>query len=105
MTSKVCADAGWHFKNGDVQQVNNVVYVRLDEKNDLFFKKNTTMMTTGGKQALDNLAQVFGNRSNVNLFVGGGDSAAGVASSGNMPMDNDNGMSGRCGCQANAPPP
>lgn len=79
------------ISNGDVQQVNNVVYVRLDE-NDLF-KKNTTMMTTGGKQALDNLAQVFRNRSNVNLFVGGGDSAAGVASSGNMPMDNDNGMS------------
>jgi hypothetical protein len=77
--------------NGDVQQVNNVVYVRLDE-NDLF-KKNTTMMTTGGKQALDNLAQVVKNRSNVNLFVGGGDSAGSVAGSGNMPMDNDNGMS------------
>jgi hypothetical protein len=77
--------------NGDVQQVNNVVYVRLDE-NDLF-KKNTTMMTTGGKQALDNLAQVIKNRSNVNVFVGGGDSAAGVAGPGNMPMDNNSGMS------------
>jgi hypothetical protein len=79
------------ISNGDVQQVNNVVYVRLDE-NDLF-KKNTTMMTTGGKQALDNLAQVIKNRSNVNVFVGGGDSAAAAAGTGNMPMDNNSGMS------------
>lgn len=81
------------ISNADVQQVNNVVYVRLDE-NDLF-KKNSTIVTRNGKQALDNLAQVIKNQSNINVFVGGGDSAAGMAGSG-MPMDNDAGM-------ANAP--
>ena len=78
------------ISNADVQTVNNVVYVRLDE-NDLF-KKNTTIVTRSGKQALDNLAQVIKNQSNINVFVGGGDSAAGVAGAG-MPMDNDAGMS------------
>ncbi len=79
------------ISNGDVQQVNNVVYVRLNE--DDLFKKNSTAITSGGKQALDNLAQVIKNQSNVNVFVGGGDSAAGMASSGNMSMDNNAAMS------------
>lgn len=76
------------ISNADVQQVNNVVYVRLDE-NDLF-KKNSTMVTPGGKQALDNLAQIIRNQSNIHVFVAGGDSAAGMAAG--MPMDNDAGM-------------
>lgn len=84
------------MSNADVQQVNNVVYVRLDE-NDLF-KKNTTIVTSGGKQALDNLAQVIRNQSNINVFVSGGDSAAGMAGNGmstgtGMSMDNNTGMS------------
>jgi len=73
------------ISNADVEQVGNTVYVRMDE-NELF-KKNTTMVTPGGKKALDNLSQVIANKSNVNVFVASGDSAmAGTAA--NMPMEN-----------------
>jgi outer membrane protein OmpA-like peptidoglycan-associated protein len=68
--------------NGDVQQTNNAVYVRLDE-NELF-KKNSTMVTPAGKQVLNGLAQVIKNRSNANVAVGSGDSAIGWAATDNM---------------------
>jgi len=76
--------------NGDVQQGNHAVYVRLDE-NELF-KKNSTMITPAGKKILDGLTQVVMSRSNVNVGVASGDSAVGwVAtngmSSGNMSSD------------------
>ena len=58
--------------NEDVQQVNNTIYVRLDE--DKVFKKNSTTVTTSGKQALNSLAQVIKNRSNINVQVNDGDS-------------------------------
>jgi len=62
--------------NEDVQTVDNTIYVRLDE--DKVFKKNSTTVTTSGKQALNNLAQVIKNRSNnVNVFVNDGDSSSG----------------------------
>ncbi|WP_431211489.1 hypothetical protein ACQ86N_37515 [Puia sp. P3] len=78
--------------NEDVQQVDNTIYVRLDE--DKVFKKNSTTVTTSGKQALNNLAQVIKNRSNnVNVFVNDGDSSSGQpgaamssSSSGNEAM-------------------
>ena len=72
------------INNADVEQTNNTVYVRLDE--DELFKKNTTMITPGGKKALDNLSQVITNRSNVNVFVASGDSA--IAGTAAMPADN-----------------
>jgi chemotaxis protein MotB len=59
--------------NADVEQVNNMVYVRLDEGE--LFKKNTNMVTPGGKKALDNLALVIANRQNVNVYVAADDSA------------------------------
>jgi len=62
--------------NADVQQADGAVYVRLDE--DELFKKNSVMMSTNGKKALDGLADVIKNRQNVNVFVGGGDSASGT---------------------------
>ena len=69
--------------NGDVQMVNNTVYVRLDE--DELFKRNSMVVSANGKKALDNLAGVIKARQNVNVFVGAGDSAAGtMASTGNM---------------------
>jgi outer membrane murein-binding lipoprotein Lpp len=71
------------INNADVEQVGNTVYVRMDE-NELF-KKNTTMVTPGGKKALDNLSQVIAAKSNVNVFVASGDSA--VASTAGMPME------------------
>lgn len=61
--------------NGDVQQVNNAVRVRLDE--DELFKKNSATVSPGGKKALDGLAGVIKNRSKMNVFVGGGDSTSG----------------------------
>lgn len=73
------------INNADVEQVGNTVYIRMDE--DELFKKNTTMVTPGGKKALDNLSQVIANKSNVNVFVASGDSA--VAGAAAMPMDND----------------
>jgi chemotaxis protein MotB len=70
--------------NADVEQVNNTVYVRLDESE--LFKKNTNMVTPGGKKALDNLAQVIANRQNVNVYVAADDSA--VAGQNTIVMDN-----------------
>lgn len=67
--------------NGEVEQVNNAIYVRLDE--DELFKKNSMVVTTGGKKALDGLAGVIKSRSNVNVFVGGGDSTSGSMSADN----------------------
>jgi outer membrane murein-binding lipoprotein Lpp len=61
--------------NGDVQQVNNTIFVRLDE--DELFKKNSTMVSANGKKALDGLAGVIKGKDNVNVFVGGGDSVSG----------------------------
>ncbi|HEX3934248.1 MAG TPA: hypothetical protein VHW43_06180 [Puia sp.] len=72
------------INNADVEQVGSTVYVRMDE-NELF-KKNSTMVTPGGKKALDNLSQVIAAKSNVNVFVANGDSA--VAGTAAMPMDN-----------------
>ncbi|HWB93699.1 MAG TPA: hypothetical protein VG605_17690, partial [Puia sp.] len=85
------AQAG--ISNGDVQQMNNAVYVRLDE--DELFRKNSATVSPGGKKALDGLAEVIKNRSNVNVFVGAGDSAGAAGSSaGNMSdMDNSSAMS------------
>lgn len=68
--------------NADVQQMNNVIYVRLDE-NDLF-KKNSMMVTPVGKQVLDTVAQLICNRSSVNVTVASGDSAIAWAASDNM---------------------
>jgi len=61
--------------NGDVQQVNNTIFVRLNE--DELFKKNSTMVSTNGKKALDGLAGVIKSKDNVNVYVGGGDSVSG----------------------------
>jgi outer membrane murein-binding lipoprotein Lpp len=72
------------ISNADVEQTNNTVYVRLDE--DELFKKNSTMVSPGGKKALDNLTQVIANKSNVNVFVASGDSA--MANAG-MAMNNE----------------
>jgi hypothetical protein len=74
--------------NADVEQVNNVVYVRLDEGE--LFKKNTMMVSPGGQKALDNLSQVIANRTNVNVFVAAGDSA--VAGTNTIVMDNSAAM-------------
>jgi len=57
--------------NADVQQMNNCIYVRLDE-NELF-KKNSMMVTPAGKQVLNGLAQAMVSRSNVNVAVASGD--------------------------------
>jgi outer membrane protein OmpA-like peptidoglycan-associated protein len=70
--------------NADVEQVNNVVYVRLDE-NELF-RKNSTTMSPAGKKVLDTLAQIIAGKSNVNVFVATGDSA--VAGTNTIAMDN-----------------
>jgi len=81
--------------NGDVQQVNNAVHVRLDE--DELFKKNSATVSPGGKKALDGLAGVIKNRSNMNVFVGGGDSTSGDMTT--MSTDNS-----RSSMAAAAPP-
>jgi outer membrane protein OmpA-like peptidoglycan-associated protein len=77
------------ISNGDVQQTNNAIYVTLDE-NELF-KKNSTMVSPGGKRVLDTLAQVIQGRSNVNVTVASGDSAVAWTatdnSSANMAMN------------------
>jgi outer membrane murein-binding lipoprotein Lpp len=70
------------ISNGDVQQTDNVIYVRLDE-NELF-KKNSTMVTPAGKQVLNGLAQVITSRSNINVAVASGDSATGWVAADNM---------------------
>jgi outer membrane protein OmpA-like peptidoglycan-associated protein len=74
--------------NGDVQQGNHSIYVRLDE-NELF-KKNSTMITPAGKKILDGLSQVVVSRSNINVAVATGDSAVGWVATNNM---SSNGMS------------
>jgi outer membrane protein OmpA-like peptidoglycan-associated protein len=68
--------------NGDVQQGNHSIYVRLDE-NELF-KKNSTMITPAGKKILDGLSQVVVSRSNINVAVATGDSAVGWVATNNM---------------------
>ena len=72
------------INNADVEQVNNTVYIRMDE-NELF-RKNSTAITPGGKKALDNLSQVIVNRSNVHVFVANGDSSI-ASAPGAMPME------------------
>jgi outer membrane murein-binding lipoprotein Lpp len=70
--------------NEDIQQANNAIYVSLDENK--VFKKNSTAITSNGKQALNSLAQVIKNRSDVNVVVSDGDSSAGQTTmTGNMP--------------------
>ncbi len=79
--------------NGDVQQGNHSIYVRLDE-NELF-KKNSTMITPAGKKILDGLSQVVVSRSNINVAVATGDSAVGWVATNNMSsnsMSSDAGM-------------
>jgi outer membrane protein OmpA-like peptidoglycan-associated protein len=71
--------------NADVQQINNAIYVRLDE-NELF-KKNGMMLTPTGKQVLDGVSQVIAARSNVNVAVASGDSATGWVATDNMSAD------------------
>jgi outer membrane protein OmpA-like peptidoglycan-associated protein len=71
--------------NGDVQQGNHAIYVRLDE-NDLF-KKNSAMITPAGKKILDGLSQVVVSRSNINVAVATGDSAVGWVATNNTPSD------------------
>jgi outer membrane murein-binding lipoprotein Lpp len=73
------------ISNGDVQQTNNAIYVQFDENE--IFKKNSTMVTPVGKQALDGLAQVIRSRSKVNVAVSSGDSATGWIATENMPAD------------------
>jgi len=68
----------------DVQQVNNTIYVRINE--DQVFKKNSAVVTTSGKQALNGIAQVIKSRSDVNVFVNNGDSAGAASSSDNGSM-------------------
>jgi outer membrane protein OmpA-like peptidoglycan-associated protein len=76
------------ISNADVEQVNGMVYVRLDE-NELF-KKNSNMMSPSGKKALDGLSQVIANRTNVNVVVAAGDSA--MAGTNTIVMDNSAAM-------------
>jgi len=64
--------------NGDVQVVNNTIYVKLDENS--VFKKNSTTVTTSGKQALNSLADAIKKQSDVNVFVNDGDSSTGQGS-------------------------
>jgi hypothetical protein len=71
--------------NGDIQQINNAIYVRFDENE--IFKKNSTMVTPVGKQVLNGIAQVIRTRSNVNIAVSSGDSAAGWVATDNMSGD------------------
>ncbi|HVU58816.1 MAG TPA: hypothetical protein VHD83_27335 [Puia sp.] len=70
--------------DGDVQVVNNTVYVRLDE--NTLFKKNSTVVTTSGKQALSSLAEAIKKRSDVNVFVNDGDSSSGGGSMSSSAM-------------------
>jgi len=63
------------ISNGDVQQINNAIYVRFDENE--VFKKNSTKITPVGKKVLDGLSNVINSRSRANVAVGSGDSAIG----------------------------
>jgi hypothetical protein len=69
--------------NEDIQQTNDAIYVSLDENK--VFKKNSTAVTKDGKQALNSLAQVIKNRSDVNVVVSNGDSSTEGSTAGNMP--------------------
>ncbi len=71
--------------NADVEQTNNVIYVRLDE-NELF-RKNSMMVTPIGKQVLDTVAQLIRSRSTVNVTVASGDSATGWVATDNTSAD------------------
>lgn len=74
--------------NEDVQQANGAIYVSLDESK--IFKKNSTVVTPNGRQALNSLAQVIKNRSDVNVVISNGDSSMGSGSTaGNMPSSSD----------------
>ncbi len=70
--------------NADVEQVNGIIYVRLDE-NELF-RKNMTSVSPAGKKVLDTLAQIIAGKSNVNVFVATGDSA--LAGTNTIAMEN-----------------
>ena len=71
----VLSQAG--ITNGDVQQQNDAIYVRLDE-NDVF-RKNSTKVSPTGQKVLDGISQVVKNRPDANVTVGTGDSAVGMA--------------------------
>lgn len=77
--------------NGSVQQINDAVYVSLDE-NDIF-KRNTAMVTLTGKKVLDGVTQVIKNRPDANVAVAAGDSAIGMSSTDNNMGSADNTMS------------
>jgi len=64
--------------NADIQQMNNVIYVRLDENE--VFKKNSTAVTAKGKEALNSLAQAVKARSDVSVAVADDDSSSSQAS-------------------------
>lgn len=64
--------------NEDIQQANDAIYVSLDENK--VFKKNSNAVTSNGKQALNSLAQVIKNHSDVNVTVSDGDSSSGQSS-------------------------
>jgi hypothetical protein len=94
-------------ENGDIQQANGAIYVSLDENK--VFKKNSTVVTTSGKQALNSLAQVIKNRSDaVNVVVSNGDSSTGQSSTaGTMPssgMENATGNATSDNMSANPTP-
>jgi hypothetical protein len=67
------------LSDADVQQGDNAIYVRLDE--DKVFKRNSAVVTSSGKQALNSVAQVIKERSDVNVFVSNGDSTGGYDAS------------------------
>lgn len=75
--------------NADIQQENNIIYVRLNE-NDIF-KKNSTAVTTSGKQALDGVANVVKSHSDVNVFVADDDSAS-AGGAGSMSSSDNSSM-------------
>jgi hypothetical protein len=75
------------ISNGDVQQVNNAIYVRFDENE--VFKKNSTMVTPVGKKVLDGLSQVINSRSRINVAVSSGDSAIGWVATDDRSADAD----------------
>lgn len=76
--------------NGSVQQVNDAVYVSLDE-NDIF-KRHSAMVTPTGKKVLDGVTQVIKIRPDANVSVATGDSAIGMSSTDNGMSSTDNSM-------------
>jgi hypothetical protein len=75
----------------DVQQDNNTVYIRLDEEK--IFRKNSAAVTSSGKQALNNLARVISNRSDINVFVSNGDSSGSASEGPGMAASSSNASS------------